>query len=341
MVAEPQNRAKSQPLSWGQVLHTASREPVLQLEILRRRLGLGPATIGSQLIDWLEHQLALAETLQAVIAKAPRHEVVKPNPEAPAEYAIHLTFGLGEDNEIVRFNPTPETTSPIAPSAVTDAMVSRFLGWTVPNDFQPDNGVSFDRERLDLNPAHGLPMGTNILDADQARAMLEHVIGQPAPLTAVHAKDPAEAPTWFEPLTVDKIDDTVHGLRCIRLETFRQMFGLAKGSPTETILQLLNAAIGTVAAGVVGEMQPAPAESQDAATPDEPTDLKRRETESLAWQAYVDAVSMIRGSLHNGHTRRVLETYGAWLDTFLDPVDLATQKSMLMANAAAQLIARG
>ena len=56
--------------------------------------------------------------------------------------------------------------------AVTDAMVSRFLSWQLPQDFAPDAGVSF-------NPRNGqlMPTGTNLLHAGQARAMLEHVMG--------------------------------------------------------------------------------------------------------------------------------------------------------------------
>jgi Phage protein (N4 Gp49/phage Sf6 gene 66) family len=73
---------------------------------------------------------------------------------------------------------------------VTDDMVSRFLCWKLPKDFCPDGGVSFaktgnqyvdgvftkDVRRLDQD----WPIGTNLLTAVQARAMLEHVL-QPQP----------------------------------------------------------------------------------------------------------------------------------------------------------------
>jgi hypothetical protein len=53
---------------------------------------------------------------------------------------------------------------------ITDEMVSRFLGWRLPDDFMPDGGVTF-------KPLpHGWPTGTNLLHAGQARAMLEHVL---------------------------------------------------------------------------------------------------------------------------------------------------------------------
>ena len=57
-------------------------------------------------------------------------------------------------------------------SKVTDEMVNRFLGWKLPRDFGPDAGVSFTPP---ANP-HWWPIGTNLLTAEQARAMLEYVL---------------------------------------------------------------------------------------------------------------------------------------------------------------------
>ncbi|MGL4638863.1 MAG: hypothetical protein ACRCVX_03895 [Shewanella sp.] len=63
---------------------------------------------------------------------------------------------------------------------VTDVMVSRFLSWNLPEDFAPDGGVSFKRESDFDHPELGRhvfkPTGTNLLNAPQARAMLEHVL---------------------------------------------------------------------------------------------------------------------------------------------------------------------
>lgn len=67
---------------------------------------------------------------------------------------------------------------------VTDEMVHRFLAWELPKDFGPDGGVAFTREvqtvdgkrdRADLGPGWW-PVGTNLLTAEQARAMLTHVL---------------------------------------------------------------------------------------------------------------------------------------------------------------------
>lgn len=59
-------------------------------------------------------------------------------------------------------------------ATVTDEMVSRFLAWPVPAGFFPDGYVSFDREKAAASGSW--PTGTNLLDAFQARAMLEFVL---------------------------------------------------------------------------------------------------------------------------------------------------------------------
>lgn len=61
---------------------------------------------------------------------------------------------------------------------VTNEMVTRFLTWRLPEHFRPDCYVVFDPERAKRN--NQWPVGTNLLDAEQAREMLEHVIGKPS-----------------------------------------------------------------------------------------------------------------------------------------------------------------
>ncbi|WP_198363662.1 hypothetical protein [Burkholderia ubonensis] len=70
--------------------------------------------------------------------------------------------------------------SPTAAADVTDDMVTRFLGWRVPDDFAPDAGISF---KPPINPDLW-PVGTNLLTAPQARQMLEHVLAAPQPAQA-------------------------------------------------------------------------------------------------------------------------------------------------------------
>lgn len=71
---------------------------------------------------------------------------------------------------------------------VTDVMVNRFLSWKLPEDFHPDAGISFSPHfNVEYNAKQGRPpqrhepIGTNLLTATQARAMLEHVLAATAP----------------------------------------------------------------------------------------------------------------------------------------------------------------
>ena len=55
-------------------------------------------------------------------------------------------------------------------------MVDRFLAWKLPDNFSPDAGVSFDPP-----VTCPWPTGTNLLDATQVTAMVQHMVsGLPA-----------------------------------------------------------------------------------------------------------------------------------------------------------------
>lgn len=65
--------------------------------------------------------------------------------------------------------------------SMTDArtayMAQRFLGWKLPDDFNPDGGVSFDRQWNGApRPAHVWPVGTNLFTATQAEAMVAYML---------------------------------------------------------------------------------------------------------------------------------------------------------------------
>lgn len=61
-------------------------------------------------------------------------------------------------------------------------MVDRFLCWELPKDFAPDCGISFDgRNDDEWNKNKTWPIGTNLLTADQARQMFEHVTAEEYP----------------------------------------------------------------------------------------------------------------------------------------------------------------
>lgn len=66
-------------------------------------------------------------------------------------------------------------------------MVQRFLGWRLPENFNPDCGIHFDADAAKkLNPRNLRyePNGTNLLDAVQAEAMVRHML-EGMPETAV------------------------------------------------------------------------------------------------------------------------------------------------------------
>lgn len=57
-------------------------------------------------------------------------------------------------------------------------MVDRFLGWRLPDDFSPDDGISFDpvfNKGTPYEMRHE-PTGTNLFDAMQAEQMVRHMI---------------------------------------------------------------------------------------------------------------------------------------------------------------------
>ena len=65
------------------------------------------------------------------------------------------------------------------------AMVNRFLGWRLPDDFHPDCGISFKGEGDYNHPKWGRtkfePTGTNLFDAIQAKMMFVYALGSPTP----------------------------------------------------------------------------------------------------------------------------------------------------------------
>ena len=65
-------------------------------------------------------------------------------------------------------------------SKLIDQMVDRFLCWNLPEDFAPDCGISFDGRKDDeWNKNKTWPVGTNLLTAEQARQMFQHVTAEP------------------------------------------------------------------------------------------------------------------------------------------------------------------
>lgn len=55
-------------------------------------------------------------------------------------------------------------------------MVSNFLGWKLPDDFSPDAGITYYRNSVFKGFE---PRGTNLFNADQAKAMIEYMLALP------------------------------------------------------------------------------------------------------------------------------------------------------------------
>jgi hypothetical protein len=69
-----------------------------------------------------------------------------------------------------------------APAPDVKAAVDRFLGWPLPKTFSPDCYIHFDRPSADLQGV-SWPSGTNVFNAEEARAMFEHALGVAEPKT--------------------------------------------------------------------------------------------------------------------------------------------------------------
>lgn len=57
-------------------------------------------------------------------------------------------------------------------------MVDRFLSWKLPEHFNPDGGISFQKTFNEQTPWPGKhePSGTNLLSADQATMMVQYMV---------------------------------------------------------------------------------------------------------------------------------------------------------------------
>jgi DNA modification methylase len=82
-------------------------------------------------------------------------------------------------------------------------MVDRFLAWRLPENFNPDCGISFDRSTLNAHtpyPTKYEPTGTNLFDAEQATAMVCHMLESlPSPLSDTVLREAlASCESWID-----------------------------------------------------------------------------------------------------------------------------------------------
>ena len=96
-------------------------------------------------------------------------------------------------------------------SVSIETMVNRFLGWKLPENFHPDNGISFKATFNDHlpRPMRHEPTGTNLLDATQAKAMVEWMLAGAAPSEAEGMLRELEAmkEQWRDELSEDLIKE--------------------------------------------------------------------------------------------------------------------------------------
>ncbi len=70
----------------------------------------------------------------------------------------------------------PAQPAPSVPDDVIEQAVNRFLSWKLPKDFHPDGGMVFIPTKGRGYDSPHWPIGTNLLNAQQAREMLRHVL---------------------------------------------------------------------------------------------------------------------------------------------------------------------
>jgi PRTRC genetic system protein C len=114
-----------------------------------------------------------AQTSQVEINGIQVPRVTRYNIEHRAGHLPEITIYVAPPRVMqVEGNGAAAVALPDASSEIS-AAVNRFLGWRLPESFAPDNGITFDRERLGAWPG-AWPTGTNLFTAEQARAMFEH-----------------------------------------------------------------------------------------------------------------------------------------------------------------------
>lgn len=108
----------------------------------------------------------------------------------------------------------PKGISPSAEDQIKH-MVNRFLAWRLPKNFHPDGGVFFEPVGNKGTPYEYIraPVGTNLLDASQATAMVRHMLEGLPPVgpLCVHCDQPSVTLLDGEYLCQSHADEWVRG----------------------------------------------------------------------------------------------------------------------------------
>ncbi len=92
----------------------------------------------------------------------------------------HSTYGPRARAAILALSQRPAST---ADRGEVEQMTQRFLAWKLPADFHPDDGISFD-PIMNLGTEFQRrrePIGTNLFNYNQAKAMIEYLLATPTP----------------------------------------------------------------------------------------------------------------------------------------------------------------
>jgi len=107
-------------------------------------------------------------------------------------------YGSSEIAMIIKSHAAEAREGSLPPKGLIKHMVERFLAWKLPENFNPDGGISFTPVVNAHRPEwtyKNEPSGTNLLDYTQAEQMVRHML-EGASLAEGSLRTPA-APTWI------------------------------------------------------------------------------------------------------------------------------------------------
>jgi hypothetical protein len=144
--------------------------------------------------EWIRREAQMLDLTQHDLLRTGKvASIFEPKRKAAEDEARRLFVEPVDLGGETHYADTAELVEPNGPgfrtpsAALTEAqikhMVSRFLGWRLPETFHPDNGISFTPEfnaeymaSLGKPPMRHDPVGTNLFDADQATAMVRYML---------------------------------------------------------------------------------------------------------------------------------------------------------------------
>jgi hypothetical protein len=144
--------------------------PYELLDVVRHSLAAStPAVIVERIAECLRQQKQTQRAALAAPVSAPGVDEVRrvmPKGASLRDYLARL--GCGELKPVDQMELANMLDDSI------NAAVDHFLAWELPQDFHPDNGISFTAPHP--RPPFTWPVGTNLFTAVQAKAMFQHCL---------------------------------------------------------------------------------------------------------------------------------------------------------------------